>query len=109
MATTEQKAVTAETLISATVKYNNNDDSARAYDISADVTMQNGAVQNIQSGVVREKGTQDGMMNLATFNTWTENNMSVTFQTVDNTQVLDAINKFIKDVKEAVKTKTISA
>lgn len=110
MATTEQKSVTAETLISATVKYNNNDDASRSHDVSADVTIQGTTVQTIQNGFVRAKGS-DGMTSLATFNTWSENNLSVSFETSaeSNISVLTSINRFVADVKDAVKEKTINA
>lgn len=106
MATSETK-VTAGQILSATVKYNNNDDASRVYDISANVRIENGTAQSFDSGEVRAKGsTADTMTGeYASFNSWGENELSMTFNNATpekRTAMLNAVNAFIADVKASI-------
>lgn len=104
MATSTQK-VTAGELISATVKYNNNDDANRAFNIEAEVSINNGTVTNFNSGVVRRKNEENGA-NVATFGSWSDNQLNVDFQNLstreESLQILTAIYDFRTDVKNTV-------
>lgn len=108
MATSETK-VTAGQILSATVKYNNNDDASRVYDITSNVRIENGAAQSFDSGELRVKNsTADTMTGeYASFNSWGENELSMTFNNANpekRTAMLTAVNAFIADVKASIVT-----
>ena len=89
-------------LRSAVVVMSNEVDTAREYEISANVNVQYGnTVGAIDNGVVREKGATDG--NIATFSSWSSTNKNVNYsKECDECAVLMAINAFIADCKDKV-------
>lgn len=92
-----------EELRSAVVKMNNSVDSSREYEISANVSVQQGnTVGSIDNGIVRELGENEGM-NIATFSAWSDKNKNVNYNGAeDECAVLMAINAFIADCKAKV-------
>lgn len=110
MATSSQN-VTADKLISATVKYSNKDDSARVFDITANVRIENGNVSNFENGEVKNL-VNDGMGNVATFNAYGEKNLNLYIQNADETEaqsILTAIYAFMADVKANVTANPVTA
>lgn len=80
--------------------YDNRSDESRVYDIEANVHIVTNTVNSMDSGNV----SKDGII-LASFNTWDRNHLNVTYQGVDEDEqnnVNDAINAFIREVKESV-------
>ena len=115
MATSSQN-VTADQLISATVKYSNKDDANRVYDITANARIENGAVNNFDSGEVRKKSdsseNMDGMSVIATFNAYGERNLNLYIQNADETEAkaaMEAVYAFMADVKSTVNANPITA
>lgn len=115
MATTSQN-VTADQLISATVKYSNKDDANRVYDISANARIENGIVNNFDNGEVRKHSesseSTDGMGNIATFNSYSEKNLNLHINNADETEakaILEAVYAFMADVKANVSANPVQA
>lgn len=112
MATSSQP-VTADQLISATVKYSNKDDANRVYDISANARIENGNVNNFESGEVRKiPASTDGMGNIATFNAYGDKNLNLYINNADETEassILSAIYVFMADVKANVSANPVQA
>lgn len=109
MATTDSKVTVGE-IVSATVKYSNKDDASRVYDISADVRIENGTAQSFDNGMVQPLGqNSDGMgVSDATFNSWSENNASITFNNSDSEKavaITAAVYAFMADVKASIVSK----
>lgn len=106
--------VTADQLISATVKYSNKDDANRVYDISANARIENGNVNNFESGEVKKlsASVMDGMENAATFNAYGEKNLNLYIQNANETEasaILSAIYAFMSDVKANVTANPVQA
>lgn len=118
MATSNQ-SVTADHLISATVKYSNKDDASRVYDISANAHIENGRVGSFESGEVRmasapsdEPDGMEGMNTAATFNAYGEKNLNLYVSDADESEasaILAAIYAFMTDVRASVSDKPIQA
>lgn len=85
-----------ESLVSAEVRVSNADSTTRTYDISAVVRVDNGNVTSISQGQVKEKNSTDGMLQIASFDSWQETNLNVQFQQKDGrADVLSEIEAFI--------------
>lgn len=116
MATTNQP-VTADQLISATVKYSNRDDANRVFDITANVRIENGIVNNFDSGEVKKhtesSDATDGMApNVASFNFYGEKNLNLYINNATVTEakeILSAIYAFVADVKANVNANPVTA
>lgn len=92
--------VTYKELRSAKVHYDNSVDTAKVYDIAADVNIENMNVTNFDQGTVSKDGIQ-----IAYFSCYGENNLSINYQNVESTNqcaVLEAVNEFMTDVKANV-------
>lgn len=97
----EQTKITVEQTVSATVRVNNMDDDYRAYDIVADVTVNQGNVDSVSGGQVREKGA-DTLV--ADFNAYPGNRQCIFYgddETAD-CQILEAVSAFRASVKRLV-------
>ena len=85
-------------LKTATVNVDNSVDSAKVYDISADVRLQGqNTVESFENGIVIKDEMQ-----IATFSCWSPQNVNINFNGVDGDEqcaVIEAINTFIEDVK----------
>lgn len=108
--------VTAENLISATVKYSNKDDANRVYDISANVRIDNGTVRSFESGDVRKMESDtdnaDGMPNMANFSSYGTKALSLNYENVDEEDakaILSAVYAFMTDVKKNVSINPVKA
>ena len=94
-----------EALNSANVKVNNSEDLEKSYDISANANISGVSVNSIDAGEVKKNGTSK-----ATFNSWGEGMLNVSYNGVDAEEqcaITTAINAFIADTKEYVKTHSI--
>lgn len=95
--------VTYKELRNATVHVDNSVDTAKVYDIAADVRIgSNSSIEAIDSGTVQKTGAQ-----VATFNMWggSPDNLNIQFTGVEQSEqcdVLEAVNAFIADVKTKV-------
>lgn len=112
METTNEK-VTVEKLISATVKYSNIYDETRAYDISANVRIQDGTVMQFENGVVGAIGAGEPNQtpSIATFYSYANNSLNLSVPSSDNAEaqsVLDAIYVFMDDVRNVVTVSPIT-
>ena len=83
-------------LNSANVRYNNANDELKKYNISANITISNGAVTSGDSGEVR---VEDPVV--AQFNFWNKNNLNISYMGV-NAEYQCEINQEINDFIEAV-------
>lgn len=113
MATANQK-VSADELISATVKYTNRDDATRQYDLEAEVYIQSSNVQSFNGGSVRKYDNENDIsaMNVADFNSPSETELTVNFHGVDDTarkNILKAVLDFMADVKASVTVNPVTA
>lgn len=85
-------------LKTATVNVDNSVDSAKVYDISADIRLQGRTtVESFENGIVIKDEMQ-----IATFSCWSPQNVNINFNGVDSDEqcaVIEAINTFIEDVK----------
>ena len=85
-------------LKTATVNVDNSVDSAKVYDISADIRLQGRTtVESFENGIVIKDEMQ-----IATFSCWSPQNVNINFNGVDGDEqcaVIEAINTFIEDVK----------
>lgn len=105
---TKQSNVSVGETISSTVKYGNENDAARNYNINASVYISNNAVQHITDGYVCPKDLQNSQMSMlessiATFSTYSPTSLTVSFTDMENVMsVMEDIIAFIADVKEDV-------
>lgn len=109
MATKNNNNVTAGEVVSATVRYTNEDDSTREFNIKADVNITNKEVSSFNSGEVRKLNEEMGMT-LATFNASgnTASYFNISFNNATDEEmnkILSAVISFVKDVKENVDSK----
>ena len=94
--------VTYKELRQATVHVDNSVDTARVYDIGADVVLQGQAtVESFQNGTVMKDGVQ-----VASFNCWGDGtNVGINYTGIASEkqcEVLEAVGAFMKSVKEKV-------
>lgn len=115
MATANQ-SVTADKLLSATVRYSNKDVSTRVYDISANARIENGQVINFDSGEVKKLSApsenMDGMGNVATFNSYSPKSLNLYINNVEEseaTSILSAVYAFMEDVRTNVNANPLNA
>lgn len=115
MATSSQN-VTAENLLSATVKYSNKDDANRVYDISSNARIENGIVSNFENGEVKKLSasseTADGMGNIASFNAFGEKSLNLYVNNATETEaksILNAVYAFMSDVRTNVTANPVQA
>ena len=109
MATANQN-VTADALISATDNYSTKDDDARAYDISANVNIQNKNVTSFDNGEVFNP--TDGGRHLANFSSYSDKSISINVPNSDEEEAketLSAIYAFMKDVRANVNANPVNA
>ena len=81
--------------------YNNANDTARVYDIEANVNIAEAKTRNMDSGSIRKNGELVGQ-----FNWWEDDNLNITYQGVSVTErneINIAVDAFINEVKVAVK------
>lgn len=110
----KSQTVTAEDLLSATVKYSNNEDANRTYDISANVNIRNGKVSSFDSGEVRKESsvTASGVEAVSTFSSYSDKSLNLSFTNVDADEsktILDAIHDFMANVKSNVNATPVKA
>lgn len=75
----------------------NSGDESKVYDIQAEVTVQDGSVQSVQSGQVSLNGGQ-----LANFNEWGSSFNYNSDGEVDDAAIMAEVKTFIADAKAAV-------
>lgn len=100
--------VTAGKVVSATVRYSNTGNSARAWDITADVNVNNEKVTSFNSGEVKRKDSTDGM-SIANFNASGSGisyfNISYSNATKEEAkEILTDVIDFMGDVEESIKS-----
>ena len=107
MATKETK-VTAGAVVSSTRKYSNEDDATRVFNISADVNIRNGKVENINSGsLVTKESTNIGSANFSCGNDFNYFSFNSNNMPVENTkEAFNAVLQFVKDVESDVASLT---
>lgn len=94
-------------LKSAVIGADNSEDSARVYDITANVHVNGSSVSGIDSGEVKVLGESNIVV---TFSNWGDN-LSLSFNGLSTSEyctVVEAINTFIADAKTLVTDKTVS-
>lgn len=87
-------------LNSANIAADNSVDSAKMYDITANININGDRVNNIESGVVMK-----GDIQVASFSKWGENQMNINFMNVDAMEmctIITEINAFCQAVNEKV-------
>lgn len=97
----EQTKITVEQTVSATVRVNNMDDDYRAYDIVADVTVNQGNIDSVSGGQVREKGADTLVADFSAY----PGNRQYLFYGEDETsdrQILEAVSAFRVSVRRLV-------
>ena len=112
MATSSQN-VTADQLISATVKYSNKDDASRAYDIAANVNIQNGQVSSFDNGEIRQANAENAgdMNSIAGFNSYGDRTLNLNIYNADKAEaqvILDAVYAFMSDVRKEVSASPVT-
>lgn len=91
--TTAAEKVAYEKVVRATIRVNNSVDASKVYDIEADAEVNNGVVNNINSGTVKKDGSQ-----VATFNSYGNENLSINHNVGDKQEqceITAAVNTFI--------------
>lgn len=113
MATSNQ-SVTADQLISATVRYSNKDDANRVYDITANVRIENGTVQTFDGGEVKKRSASpesaDNAEVVSSFSSYGQKQLNIYFNSLKETvatDVLSAVYVFMEDVEANVNVKPI--
>lgn len=99
-------SIKMEMINSANITFSNGNDTARVYDVRANVNISNGtAIQSYDSGTVNVK---DDQTQVATFNSYSPDNLSVTFYnspTLDvQKAIMTAIDTFKVDLVTYVQT-----
>lgn len=87
--------LTSKAVLTARVRLTNEGDENRKYEMTADITVKDGAAQEVQNGYANKDGAT-----VATFNRYGRN-VSVTWQTEDaeeQTQALEAVQGFMADI-----------
>nr|DAD81689.1 MAG TPA: hypothetical protein [Myoviridae sp. ct9Ns12] len=100
--TTAAEKVAYEKVVRATIRVNNSVDASKVYDIEADAEVNNGVVNNINSGTVKKDGSQ-----VATFNSYGNENLSINHnvgERQEQCEITAAVNTFITDTKAKVAT-----
>lgn len=93
-----QKKINREGVISETVTVNNQCDTLRCYDISANATYSNGSLTNVDSGTVT---ALDGGASVATFSRYSESSLFISFTTnVGRSAVLFAVEDFVANLND---------
>lgn len=106
MATVQK--VTAGKILSAVIQYSNKDDESRAYDITADVKIQNKKVSAFDNGEVRiitDSPIVEGTNSIATFGSYNTKSLSLFILDAAQTEaevITTAIYNFMADVRESV-------
>lgn len=108
--TTENQQVTAESVLSATVRYSNRDDASRSYDITANVNIQNGTVSSFERGEVRklpEAGAPGPqvMNNVATFSSYNPKSLGLNANDAEPEEamaVMTSVYAFMAAVRSTV-------
>lgn len=112
MATTNQN-VTADALISATVKYSNKDDAARAYDITANVSIRDKNVTSFDNGeVYKSSSSTEGGVYAANFSSYSEKSLNLNVNSSDEEEtkeIVSAIYAFMSDVRASVNANPVTA
>lgn len=108
MATTTSK-VQYDGVVNATVKYNNSNDTDRVYDISAEVSVSGSTITGFNTGQASRRVNPGPS---ASFNSWGENDMSVSMSGVpdkaEKIALFTAIADFIDDVRAQVEASPVS-
>lgn len=109
---TSSTNVTAENLLSATVRYSNKDDASRVYYVTANVNITGGKVSSFDSGEVRRiTSSPDSPENMptipATFNGYGDRVLNVYVNDADLDEsklIFETICAFVADVRASVAT-----
>lgn len=102
-----EKKIKTESLVEATIRVSNADDTARKYDISASVKVSNGRVASVTDGTVKPAQTDaEPYEQTATFNCWEGSRMQFEFpqEMAGKAGVMQAIEDFIADCKASAET-----
>lgn len=94
-----EEKVSYVALNSANVRVSNANDSEKVFDIEANANVTNNSVSSVDSGVVN-----DGSVQVATFHSYGDNNVTISYMNVDASKqcaITEAVNAFL----EAVRTK----
>lgn len=111
------QSVTADTLLSALVKFSNLDNADRNFDISANARINGDKVVSFESGVVNssqesfKEGMQEGPTCLATFAV-SPSSLDLNFYGAEKNaakNIIDAIYVFMADVRASVTNNPIKA
>lgn len=118
---TSSKNVTAENLLSATVKYSNKDDESRVYDVSANVNINDGMVASFNNGMVRKlpivsesenPDVEMGTEAVADFSSYSEVSLNLNIFNADMEGakfILETIYAFMSDVRATVSANPVTA
>lgn len=113
MATSLNKKVTAENLVSANVRYSNKDDVSRLYEISANVNIHSGSVNSFEGGEVKKIQTDgEAGEQMASFNSYGTRQLNLYINNADETEapdILSAIYAFMADVRANVSANPVQA
>lgn len=103
-----ENKVQYESVTNATVRFNNNNDTTRQYDITAEAVIQGNAVQTINSGTINLKDNGRGV---GTFSAWGENSGSFSYNSIaekkDKVAAFTAVVAFIDALRESVSNSTM--
>lgn len=97
--------LTSKAVITARVRLTNEGDESRKYEMTADITVKDGAAVDVQNGYANKDGAT-----VATFNRYGRN-ISLTWQTDDTqeqTAALEAVQGFLADTAAWTATNTIT-
>lgn len=108
--TTTTNKVQYDGVVNATVKYNNSNDPARTYDISAEFQVSGDSVTAVNSGTATRKSDSIGN---ASFSAWGGDGVNVTISSVsdkaEQVSLFSSIVDFISEVKEQVSNSSLNA
>lgn len=97
--------LTSKAVITARVRLTNEGDENRKYEMTADITVKDGAAVDVQNGYANKDG-----QTVATFNRYGRN-VSVTWQTDDTAEqarALEAVQGFLVDVAAWTAANTVT-
>lgn len=91
------ESIKMEMINSANITFSNANDAARVYDVRANVNISNGtAIQSYDSGTVTVK---DNQTQIATFNSYSPDSLSITFYSSPTLEIQKAVMTAIDTFK----------
>lgn len=110
MSTTNEK-VKFESLLNATVKANNSNDTTRAYDVEASLSVSSGVLDSVNSGNVYALSNKQIVANFSKSMGMGLNIVFTSSASTDQEQcgILAAVNSFIADAKSKIESSPIVA